>query len=1500
MKTKLKFFFDALTPKAGRANLRQHEFTFRKFFAVCLLVMVAQVGLAEDREGTTLLYKFFAYDDATTFNAGPTVVNSLGETMTLLDENDYHATGTRFAVRLESHGNNNITGTNKWYIHGTGTNNTTNRGLYCFFGSAEYLSIMGLAIGNKIKISWANLQNESQVISVRTSGIVKDLKNNTTLNANSTLESGREYEILQSGSLDLQVGRYTSITQVVIDDGGTTNHISFNTSGKYGTNNYGGVDYPYYRVQLSSRDFTEPTISTYPSTVTIDQITFSVDYTNIGVLNANPAYKGDVLFKNTGWCKVTAEFTLGGTTYSDSYVVEVWENDRTNFVIEESNTKYRLTGAGILTPAQRIVTDVTGITMTFGNSTSNTAIIEERKDNNDVSHYVSFMLADNGWWDRYPYDAYDWPNQGTYYIFEATQSGTLTFGGYKTSTGGEVKIVNANTLAHTVLFDGNTQGYLTTGSIVMTAGQKYYMHGTTPTVDEAAGEHPWDSKFNGQWAVFELEWFKFETGFSIVDPDDANKEITYGVAASSNVSEVTSREKISIPGVSVKSGSVVCKCGIKSADAEVKTVTVGETEEYHIRFYNIVYESGKTGGVIKVTLQNGGKEKDYVMTIPYGTHVWDFREDEKQGSGVTDQSYTDEQLCSMMKANGSDWSRPYKVHNTTTGEYKDPIMAAKSPINGNNAFYMDNTAGLIFVTGGESFGAQQTKNSTEGYAYGDYENATQYGYSYTTITGTDLVWMKGNATIYFPGVTAGQYIKIYTYRHADNKGETFSAKNLVDLDGVAYNANTRFIMRGMWEDREPGWVGDNIRGAAIFRVPSGYSPTQKLSDVPQLQLCDDGWTKIYRIEIMTDFKPDLMLTDDNDGTHYPVDYDGQFSSIVVRKNSRKDGALSYVDRSYLATTGQTGCQHANTCDYEIIADEGVVTVGREEWNSNSENPSKGTWYNKLKLRYNKAGRVRIVQRERANATGSGVSTAAPSSSLGYVIDKNEYFVNVGELTVQNYPYTWDFTNYNMYKGSSATKTNLEKSNSNWTKNGSTYGQNAKTTKDFCDGEAGEQNATTNLALFAQGAELCNSLGDVISETQGLGVSRPKTSKTYTYFATSDVIDPETGEVVMENGKAKRAFQEQHRNYDGYTLSNNAIQINGNNLTGVKEITIPEVDNGMYIFFESNANPNGDGMADTPADLTPLWNTTDPTHSDPFSVKYGVYIFKNNNTTKDFTFKVPANATITKIAVTDIVKPIYSTGYATESRDHAIDHTYQEKFTNHPVKAYAITTDAEGDVYEYRGKAEVRKSAALTVVPENTGVVLCQEGYSSTDGFSSPLFYPAVNNIEPTSSDESILATNKMAANVEETTHSSETETIGDVNYTKFIMTTVSYTYTKETGKPDTNTPNDEASTEAFYRMKLDATTSNNVIGANKAYLLIPTANLPTALWNGGGSSSRGLIYIDLEDMERNHEATSIDNEAIIDRSTDSGVYYSISGARINGKPTRKGFYIHNGKKVSVK
>ena len=115
----------------------------------------------------------------------------------------------------------------------------------------------------------------------------------------------------------------------------------------------------------------------------------------------------------------------------------------------------------------------------------------------------------------------------------------------------------------------------------------------------------------------------------------------------------------------------------------------------------------------------------------------------------------------------------------------------------------------------------------------------------------------------------------------------------------------------------------------------------------------------------------------------------------------------------------------------------------------------------------------------------------------------------------------------------------------------------------------------------------------------------------------------------------------------------------------------------------------------------------------------------------------------------------------------------------------------------------------------------------------------------------------------------------------------------------TQNPSEQMTADAvgFYRMRISSTGSDNVMPANSAFLLIK--NIPTALWNGGSGARQGMIYLDLEELEANN-ATKIDDEINADCSTDSGVYYSISGARINGKPTKKGFYIHNGKKVSVK
>lgn len=1467
------------------------------------MALVAQAGFAEDRVGNTLVYDFTKYDDNFSFTPGATVTNSLGETMTILRDATSGVTGTRFAVT------DNITEGNRWYVH--------NGGLYSYFSGYRRLSIMGLSAGQKVTITFYCVSDENTTINIRSKNVlgktgVKDLSINTP--TGDAITSNEVLTMSADGSLDLWVGRSIAIQKVVIDDGG----IYFNTSGSAGVASYNGNTLPLFRCQLSSRNFSEPTL-TLPegktATYSITDVESPSGYSPAILRKDNnnvPLH--DIMMNNLGVSMITATYNDGSKDWTASYYLEIWDDVASTSITDITNgKKFTITGAGVL--HNRTIASVPGVEVGFSvaenGETHNTTVTRKESD-----HYVAFTNDDNGWWDRSPHNNSSTPTQGTFYSFKATAKGKLRFGGVKISNNANndgkvyfVKIISGWPQAR--LFDASQTGYLSTNDmvsrygdnnqygidydandytiildtnnsdnngIILETGHTYYLQGEANFTDN-------------KWAPFLLEWFSYELDTELqVNKNFAVADKT-GYTIGDNGTYTAS--DITVTGDNAKVGEIKCKGNISSA-----TVTIVDS---HLQFSNIDFDtSGENnmGGAIRVKLYTSESNYIYVtLTIPYGKHVWDFRSKAEQ-TGATRPgawSYSNEGLCSMMKANGTDWKLVWKVtrnEGTTTTELTDPIMAAKSSIEGNNAFYMDNTAGLIFQAGPTSFGAFDTRNSS------GVSIDTKKSWTYSETTATNLLWMKGEATIYFPGVTANQYIKIYTYRHADGKGETYRAKNLVDLDNVAYDGTTRFIMRGMWEQRSPGYVGDNIKGCAIFRVPSDYSSaTTDLSSIPQLTLCDDGWVKIYRIEIMDEFEPDIIMTDDNNNTFCPVDYDGIFSSVVVRKKANN---ITPTTRTYTATTGQTRCQHANTCDYEVIDYVNAVTVLRQIWNSGGE-ANNGVNYNRLSLTFNKAGQIRIIQRERANTRGTGASVEDPANSeasaaLGYVIDKNEYYINVGELTVQNYPFTWDFTDHNMYQGSSATKTTLKANDSHWVKidnNDNIYKQQALSDVPFGTGDGQiPQNLTVPYSYFAQGAQLSNAAGTAIAETEGLGITSPTKTKTLTYFATVD-----------------NTFGKQTRDYEGYDLANSAITIDGSTLTGVKKVTIPEVDNGMYIFIQASAYDNTNNV---PAGLTSLWSGYSGDAKDPFDVKGGVWIYKNTcGEKRDFTFNFSSNATINAIAVTNIVKNINELGYASESRNHAIDHTYQARFTKHPVKAYAIT-QYNGETDNFNNfTPQVKKSAnPISVVPEGTGVVLYQkapeQGESDVilDGaFSSPLFYPAVN-VVPTNDDTAILNTNWMRPSVTATTFDSETETWNNVPCTRFIMTRKYYTYTKNNGFGEPQT----SQVEAFYRLiydksGTDAATAHNTIGANKAYLLVPTANVPEALWNSNNvQAPAGIFFLDLEDITGDNGTTAIDDIIRQENESMNGqdVYYSLSGVRIVGTPTTKGIYIRNGKKVSIK
>ena len=1422
-------------------------FTWRSFFLWCFVLMMAQVGWAADHNSYSggLIYVFTPQNNNWLSDY---VVNSSGEEVRLLGDGYYER-----EIAISGSFNSNPTWTYR--------ENNGSKEFYVSVTTPQTLSIMNLFQGDWVKIFyWSGSSKQPEMKSSNTS-VAKGSK----VASGDPNNGGQGLVTMNStGSMDFSIPNGMFITKIEVYHANTNNRIAFSTDGQES----GG----YYLCRLSSRQFNEPTLSVYPSNATVTYTVETYDqmngtklndvYHEVAMMNTEENKKGDVLFKNLGWCKVTA--TANGQ--SASYWVECWDNEA-HGELQADGITYKLVkvkdGDGNLLPddqqggvlKERTVTAVPGITMMFGipndNSEPNTTVAYLRE-----GHMVSYTCANDGWWDRYPHDNSSWPTQGTFYRFEASAKGKLYFGGFKDETNGKsgkVYLVRiSDGFPQTEVFTAGQNGYLTSmdngsndvkNGISMEPGYIYYLQGEANN-----GE--------GKWSPFLLEWFKYET--------DVKLSAEWGVAANTgydirNGGSVTSRETIT--GASNATCTVTCKGNIQSATASIDG-------SGHIVFSNIQFTStakDQMGGSMKVDIAVGTSHLYYYFTIPYGQHVWDFRKAGEQSQEHGDYSYSESELISMMNDNTEDWTRVYKVHRRENGkwiELKDAIMAARSAIAGNNAFYMDNTTGLAFTTNSiSSFGAGETSNNASGYS--GMTQDEQYYLNYETTAGGSLLWMKGTSSIYFPGVKAGQYIKIYTYRHADGKGETFKAKNLVDLDNVAYNYDNTFIMRGMWDERYPAYTGDIIKGGAIFRVPSDYVQTNDKDAIPMLTMADDGWVKIYKIEIMDEFEPDLVMTEDV--STLPVDYDGVYGSVVIRNKQQ-------VIKSFYATTGQTHCQHVNTCDYEVIPDDGVqVSVERKI--KNSKEDGSGVDYNQLFLRFVKGtGLVKVIQRERANANGTNATTAVPSSALGYVIDKNEYYIAVGELDRKTYPFTWDFTDYNMYQGSSTSKTALgsttanEYGNWNAMQSEGEFGQKHLVEQTFGEGSV-EQVATTNKQLFAQGSQLTAGTTPVL-ESEGLGFSRPKAAqKEYQYVATV-------------NG----TFGVQTRMYDAYDLEDNGFQFTGQKLVGAGTIIVPDVAKDMYVFVKGTA-PSGVSRASKDESLSPA---------------AGVSAYKVTSD-GDVVLSFNTNAEIEMIGVTDITKSINELGYATESRNHAIDHTYTGKFTKNDVDAYGITLYGSGEsVYVYKGYPEVHKSETeVTVVPENTGVVLYKDGAS--EKCNVPLFYPACN-IVPTESDEAILADNWMAPNVESLQHISEVENRNGTECTKFVMTRKYYIYNKSS---QSSSSQQTSQVEAFYRWKIENDATYDTMGANKAYLLVPNSAMPLALWNGGdgkgtAGKAKNTIFIDLEEIDDDEEEGVVTGVEEIENVTNSEVWYTLEGIRLNERPYSSGIYLRNGKKVYIK
>ena len=878
--------------------------------------------------------------------------------------------------------------------------------------------------------------------------------------------------------------------------------------------------------------------------------------------------------------------------------------------------------------------------------------------------------------------------------------------------------------------------------------------------------------------------------------------------------------------------------------------------------------NGKGGSIVFIA--NGksgtavaGYRAYYVVTVPYpDNHVWDFFTEDIIPRD--DANWTDDYKSKPQNGNNLHMIKVATPNESETDGYNYIFQT--------NAFYIPETAGLLF----------DVKSARLGYNSEGGKKLVTWGGYHITSTGSNNDGSHPKFII--PQVKGGKYIKIWwDAMDRGTGGGIFRVTNLLDLEGTV--VSNQFSITGVT-------VSGQCKGCIIFKV-DGESTERK--DIT-IEMQDQGWNDIYKIEICDEYSTDLELDDITNSAwnakNY-VRYNNEYASIVHDGNG--------TNRTYSGVPGPLYIQRGRTCEFEFYP-EGNVTIGE---NSGPVATGNASQYRNLQLNDIKGtGNIKIIVKE-----------VFGNNNEKYVLDKKETWVAVGEYTQQIYPYTWDFTDYNVKEGNleDGLGHSIDKKYGHWNCIDATnkvYGLDTHVLVDATKNTSNNQpwmNEKIEKPLFAHGSQLTYGVTgpsvETILETEGLRVKQCDDSETE--LGVGDNYDREL-RFSIEGGCLKYASQSRlnHKLY----------------------ITIPNVTQGMWVFIKASRIPNEVKIGTNTLTVDPKSQD----NPDTYDTQDDVWAYEvTNSGNVDICYQGDTGVDIKAIGVTNIFKSINLLGYATESRNHAIDHSYEGFFTNNDVNAFCILTDEDGAPYNYKGTPIVVKSGEQEVnyVPENTGVVLYKSGHNKDKGgFSVPLFYPACN-VKILNGEKNLFKLNMMAPCV--TGYEHKTDTIkrleamtlfgaNGIEYgtnneycAKFVMSRQYYVYNNSTG---TNSVIQESDQEAFYRMRLNSGVegTSDKMGANKAYLLIPTSKLPKALWNGGNGEGNawlakpGLIFMDdIMSLFVNEEpisgiTTSIDAIDAAETANGNDTYYTLSGMKLVGKPAAKGIYIKNGKKVFIK
>lgn len=447
-------------------------------------------------------------------------------------------------------------------------------------------------------------------------------------------------------------------------------------------------------------------------------------------------------------------------------------------------------------------------------------------------------------------------------------------------------------------------------------------------------------------------------------------------------------------------------------------------------------------GAIWVTATSGELQAGYVLTVAYSTHEWNF-----YSTPLTltsgDRLGNNPQAIGDAAVDGTEydktyWTYKYKSYQYEDGiltYYKDPIFAYKNSVDGDNALIIEETAGLQFSCNAECFGIQNNQANIH------FRN----------------VKFAGESTLTIPHLKKGQYIQFWWDPYSGSfkkggSGATFTATNVKNLENQ--DINTKFSITGVAGDWNANQgKGDNPWGSTSFQVAED-------GDVC-FTIADNGWNDIIKIRVAEDYKTDFIAATNNfvDG--------GGFQGIAINSENSNNTILGGQSIVFSGYPQENHSMSATTSTYKVSQGKDLVEEERIKNTTNS-----GSVYYNLKLTAKKGCYGNVLVSQTIESPGE--------NDKKYVVEKCEAWVGVGDLTVQKYPYTWDFTKYNCnwekendgnVKGTDLTRTETAYTYGVWLQNGmSVYAQSSywkSGYKNTIDGtEVTEHTDRFDVPLFA--------------------------------------------------------------------------------------------------------------------------------------------------------------------------------------------------------------------------------------------------------------------------------------------------------------------------------------------------------------------------------------------------------------------------------------------------